>query len=367
MKIRTDFVTNSSSSCFCVSLTLSFDNGEKLVCGDMDSIGEEYNDCKNEPREDIQSSCGGVMFSKIVESRKNISELQSILSSCFPKAKLSVLKNATELTGADLSISGCASGEESWRITMYRLLGVDDVALTKDSIESNVARLKDAGMNAYEEEGLERIVLYEDMGLGGAFKDKAKKYGITYNEDNLSKTICCSMQENGKIKVQVYPGESFEKDRPMLGTTWNELGVITKILRFEMSVDKVPDAENAIREWVSKKNYSCDLSQDDNLVSIFKKLGFKYDFSLDDNGSAFILETGKFDCKNLCVPLSEFLQVISSFCYGALIIVESQKMNEPMAIKMSLVTGFSANGSRDYAEIEIGEATDEDFEEGYPW
>ena len=42
MKIRADFVTNSSSSCFCVSLTLAFDNGKKLACGTMDSVGEEY-------------------------------------------------------------------------------------------------------------------------------------------------------------------------------------------------------------------------------------------------------------------------------------------------------------------------------------
>ena len=33
MKIRTDFVTNSSSSCFCVQLKLKFDNGEKKVYG----------------------------------------------------------------------------------------------------------------------------------------------------------------------------------------------------------------------------------------------------------------------------------------------------------------------------------------------
>ncbi len=146
MKIRTDFVTNYSSSCFCVSLSLSFDNGGELICGGIDSVGEEYEDCANEPNEEISFSCNGIMFSKMVESRKNISELKHLLSSFVPKSEMTNLNNATELTSADLDISGCSSGEESWRIMMYRLLGLEEVDFSKDSVDANVFRLKEAGI-----------------------------------------------------------------------------------------------------------------------------------------------------------------------------------------------------------------------------
>ena len=148
--------------------------------------------------------------SKIVESRKNIKELKKLLSSFMSKSELSDLNDASELTSASLRISGCASGQESWRITMYRLLGLKNVKFTNESIEKNVEMLKNAGMKAYEEEGLKQIVLYEDMGQDSAFENKANDYDVYYDKYDLSKTINCSMQDNGKIEVTIEPGASYE-------------------------------------------------------------------------------------------------------------------------------------------------------------
>ena len=157
--------------------------------------------------------------------------------------------------------------------------------------------------------------------------------------------------------------------------TLEDLGKIKTILRIDISIDNVENAEKAIREWVSQKKYQIDITHEDKIDSILEKLGFAYEIEEDfdeegESTGAGFLDWDEFNCQKLCFSYSEFLSVILPYLYGGLIIVKAELTHDqPMSIVATQISTL-ASGSDDWSdcvEVEIREATEEDFEEGYPW
>lgn len=145
MKFRTDFVTNSSSSCFCASLCLSFDNGVTLYADDqkLRGDGEGFENCSHATKSSCKGTLDGNLLCGLVADRKNIEALMLRLCYVFDKEYLERIKGASELTGADLSMSVCARGEYCSDADISRFVSSGHKELSEDAA-ALIKKIEDA-------------------------------------------------------------------------------------------------------------------------------------------------------------------------------------------------------------------------------
>ena len=118
MKIRSDFVTNSSSSCFCVMLTLQFDNDKnktvRLMDRNRDGDPDFFDDCGRCAGSSVHRWNIMQNFARVVAARDNKGDLFSVLANMCNadgKRQAYILWDSECLTKAELKIDACAYGE----------------------------------------------------------------------------------------------------------------------------------------------------------------------------------------------------------------------------------------------------------------
>lgn len=209
MKIRTDFVTNSSSSNFTVSLRLQFD-GKKVITLDYSSTeGDLDYDSHNFKKTTLNSTYRiAASFGNIVEQRRDIKRLTRILEQiCNQDGRVQVEKiaKAKQLTGAAIKLKSSVYGEYSYNGDTSRMLGVDHLS---GSIAERMDELRNKGLQNYTDDALETIILYDDADSDQDFQGEGKKKKINYNPDTISKTIVSWMNSEGEIETKISYGSS---------------------------------------------------------------------------------------------------------------------------------------------------------------
>ena len=278
MKIRTDFVTNSSSSCFCVSLKMEFDNGKEVTMyGSREDGDGEYYSCDNFGHKDTIHNLNDLAngFSDLAGARDDIGKVMGILQRKFGIKNLEALSEATKMTDAEMKVSACVRGEYSYEAEPSRMLGIDD-----SSVPEN-----------FTEEAREAIE-------GSEEDDGSKSYTLYLNEDGMVDVEYSEGEE--------YTPKQFEADD--IGEIFNGSYLI------ELD-DVFGDLKESVIRWAEKNGYDLSLSEDDDEETFFSSLGFDGVF-IDD--TMITLDGELDDCTSLGYPIIELLAIFAEYTSGNL-------------------------------------------------
>ena len=271
MKIRTDFVTNSSSSCFCAMLTLQFDEDEnktlQISAFDLNGDGDYFDRCGRAGPVGMEKWGITKNFARIAAARNDMRDLFYVLDSLLnpsEKQKAYAVWDAEKLTRADLSIHSCVEGEYSFKADTYDLLAISRKD-EKGTYEEELDRLKKSGL-VYSDEALETIVLYGDADCEKNYKELGRKRGIRYGAGDFSKSIYLHMRPDGKLDANISYGKKYSPGyRPANRSTWvidkeklNELKRRKQEFEQKRIAEKKEKLSQEIRECISETGIEAD-------------------------------------------------------------------------------------------------------------
>ena len=199
MKFRTDFVTNSSSSAFCVSFNMKFKNGVELSCSFEDQDGDDgfmseikvgdhslnleksdlYAVIEGERVELLPDDLGGVspydidVFDVCVDTREHSATDVDLSSVRTAEDLLSQLVRLCELDGdlfdeskLDIEVFGDGDTESIKALILQNLkeIGVRAGAW-QEAMRNEIARILDEGLQTWDDVA-EATIKFEDKGWG---------------------------------------------------------------------------------------------------------------------------------------------------------------------------------------------------------
>lgn len=215
MKIRTDFVTNSSSSSFVAWLQLSFDNGKKirLLEADKHDGGEEggfidvpdtHYSVDTSVWGSYEKTFGGTFIRKIARGDIDLQGLVSLLEKelresreeilLFSKEKEDIFRGAKRIQSGKLTLWAHTYGEYYSEadpqdlIEKYSIFDLQDCE-DSDSYDSVYLALQNhPDAHLYTEKSLQRI---------------AKAISASWDEHGSDTVITQTLTENGLIEVEI--------------------------------------------------------------------------------------------------------------------------------------------------------------------
>lgn len=292
MKIRTDFVTNSSSSCFCVRLFLEYDSGDSIrYCGFHGEGDERYDSCasRNDKKSIKNMTCLGSCFSMIAQAceDKDLDALKKVLQEKLKIQDPEIPQEAEAIADAQMTVRACVDGDFSDQADIYQMLG----ALTSDKIDSigeAVDKLRNSGFSRFTQEGLETI--------------------LDSRNDRGSKEYILSLTDNNEIDVNYDRGECFEPLAKRYDNVELQSFAYDAIMLY---VDQFDQMKKAIIQWADERGYDLSLNEEDDENTFFTSLGITDYVEIAEQD--IILNGKDLDVSELKFPLLDFLKLLAPY------------------------------------------------------
>ena len=276
MKIRLDFVTNSSSSCFCVSLALEFDNGKKFTFYNHKAEGDgEYAFCENYRDDKLLPDLSNLAskFSNIAKCHDDINTLKLLLQDSCGICPSS-LDGVTNLTDAKMKISACTRGEYGYVSDPFDMLGIENT----DSLDY--------------------------------FTEKAREIIEKSQDHDGSKSFILQINKDGMIDVEFSEGEEYTPKT--LGE--DELKEIYNgYYMIDFESDDFENIKKSVLSWIKKNKYDIQIDQEDDAETFFSALGFD---GVNDNGEEGIYLEGEIDESDVDYPLIDLFKILAPYTGG---------------------------------------------------
>lgn len=202
MKIRTDFVTNSSSSSFTVNLNMELKNGTSLVIDSEDWSGDYESKCLHIRAEDANKS---KLFEEAVVFEENDDFFYYDVSHFVGDIQFGHLNLAEVLSCEDIS-----EGTKKIEQAFITLSSVDDMQEDLDEYEDEDFEEEEEGLEQYDEDTQEAILEAK------AKIEKIADFVHTFFHENVTdkddiQEMSLSMEFGGRGEFLAGPEEILDK------------------------------------------------------------------------------------------------------------------------------------------------------------